>query len=396
METKSFHLETSDTKSATKELESWAADLAYDPDMIFVFYGCTHDAEELQAWFQHRFPQAAFLGGSSSGGIMSDQGLGTPSSVAVLALFDAEGDFGSAIGPKGSDPQETAAAAAATLERALVAADCDGLLPDLVWVYQSPGQEEAVLEGLRSKIGVDCPVFGGSAADNDLSGCWTQIGPESVQNDGICVAVFFPSGEFGVSFQGGYEPTGHYGKVELAQDDPRSIAAIDGMPAAKAYNQWTDGLVDDQMEGGNILAETTKFPLGVEIGKADGVQQYQLVHPERVTESGAMTTFANLRPGSEIHCMTGNITNLTTRAGLVARKAAADLTCDNPAAALIVYCGGCRLAIGEAAQEVPVEIKKSLPEGTPFVGTFTFGEQGALLSRNMHGNLMISAVVFGG
>jgi hypothetical protein len=33
--------------------------------------------------------------------------------------------------------------------------------------------------------------------------------------------------------------------------------------------------------------------------------------------------------------------------------------------------------------------------GAPFVGCFTFGEQGAIQGRNMHGNLMISAIAFG-
>ena len=31
--------------------------------------------------------------------------------------------------------------------------------------------------------------------------------------------------------------------------------------------------------------------------------------------------------------------------------------------------------------------------GAPFVGCFTFGEQGAMQGRNMHGNLMISCTV---
>jgi hypothetical protein len=31
----------------------------------------------------------------------------------------------------------------------------------------------------------------------------------------------------------------------------------------------------------------------------------------------------------------------------------------------------------------------------PFIGCFTFGEQGLVLDRNAHGNLMISAIAFG-
>jgi hypothetical protein len=45
----------------------------------------------------------------------------------------------------------------------------------------------------------------------------------------------------------------------------------------------------------------------------------------------------------------------------------------------------CMLAVGERMAEVASEI----------VDSFTFGEQGSLIDRNMHGNLMISAVAFG-
>jgi hypothetical protein len=34
-------------------------------------------------------------------------------------------------------------------------------------------------------------------------------------------------------------------------------------------------------------------------------------------------------------------------------------------------------------------------QDTPFLTCFTFGEQGNLLGRSQHGNLMISAIAFG-
>ena len=59
-----------------------------------------------------------------------------------------------------------------------------------------------------------------------------------------------------------------------------------------------------------------------------------------------------------------------------------------------MYCGGCKLAVGEQIERVKESVATSI-EGAPFIGCFTFGEQGRLLDRNRHGNLMISAVVFG-
>jgi hypothetical protein len=60
----------------------------------------------------------------------------------------------------------------------------------------------------------------------------------------------------------------------------------------------------------------------------------------------------------------------------------------------VVYCGGCRMAVGDEMSGVVSEVANSFGP-VPFLGCFTFGEQGSVLQRNVHGNLMISAVVFG-
>ncbi|MBY0251519.1 MAG: FIST C-terminal domain-containing protein [Methylobacterium organophilum] len=80
------------------------------------------------------------------------------------------------------------------------------------------------------------------------------------------------------------------------------------------------------------------------------------------------------------------------RAGRVARGAAARLDPEQRAVAgaFVIYCGGCRLAVGERINDKPQEIAEHL-SGQPFLGCFTFGEQGRLLGRDVHSNLMISA-----
>ena len=59
-----------------------------------------------------------------------------------------------------------------------------------------------------------------------------------------------------------------------------------------------------------------------------------------------------------------------------------------------MYCAGCMLTVADRMPEVVSSIGSEFKQ--PFLGTFTFGEQGCFLdSTNRHGNLMISAVVFG-
>jgi hypothetical protein len=391
------------TGPATKEvLATLAATMgAARADAVVAFYDCRHDAAAIHAFLTERFPGVPVIGGSSNGGVMDGMAL-HDHGIGLWLLNDPHGDYGAAVTDKGTDP---AAAAEGALRRAIAATGCEGQLPDLIWIYQAPGGEEAVLDGLRRVVGDRCPIVGGSSADNDLSGRWTQIGPEGVATAGLAVMAFFPNGETGVLFRGGYEPRGISGRVtsvSATPDGPRDrgpgriIHEIDGRPAASVYDEWIGGGIAQHLDdGGFILADTTMFPLGMLTGEIGGVPQYLLIHPEAVLRGGAITTFADVPPGAELHVMTGARELLVERAGAVARQARLPELGDGPpAGALVVFCGGCRMAVADAQEGVPATIGGAL-QGAPFLGCFTFGEQGPIGARNVHGNLMVSAVVFG-
>lgn len=374
------------------------------PDLVFVFYGCAHDDALLHRRLRARFPSAGLIGGTSSGGVLSERGASGSEGIGLLCLSDPEGDYGVAAGPLGED---AAATAEALLREALRAAGAPGELPELVWVYQVPGREEHVLRGLRRVVGDRCPIIGGSSADDDVRGRWRQFGPQGPLVDGLVVAVLLPSSPIGFAFQGGYEPAGPSGIVTgigfrpagssgvVTATTGREIVSIDGEPAAVVYNRWTEGRISAQLAGGTVLAETTMFPLATLAGQADGVSQFLLVHPESVTPQGALRTFCDLQAGERVYAMRGDRQRLIERAGKVVEHARAALPDPDtpPAGVLLVYCGGCKLAVGLQIGAVAGTVAQSLG-AVPFLTCFTFGEQGHLIERNVHGNLMISAIAF--
>lgn len=335
---------------------------------------------------------------------MTDEGLWNENSIGLLLVTDHAGGYGVASADLDGDPSETAER---LLGEALSECDRDGQLPVMIWIYQAPGHEEAVLSGLRRMVGDSCPIIGGSAADNDVSGKWSQIGTHASHSNGLVIAVAFPSRPVGSAFQGGYEPAGPSGVVTgigyvssgesgiVTESNGRTILSIDNEPAAQVYNRWLDSLIADRLDsGGTILQDTTLQPIATEAARIEGVATYLLVHPASVGEDGSLSTFRSIGVGERVFAMRGDKDRLVSRAGRTAQDARRELPASSElAGGLVVYCGGCRMAVDDSLASVVQSVKQAFGD-KPFIGCFTFGEQGLLNDRNVHGNLMISAISF--
>ena len=65
-----------------------------------------------------------------------------------------------------------------------------------------------------------------------------------------------------------------------------------------------------------------------------------------------------------------------------------------PFGALVIFCAGCRLALGDSLCQFVDQFHTRLGD-IPFITPFTFGEQGRLPHGELaHGNLMVSSVIF--
>jgi hypothetical protein len=403
---RSFTATATSTEQALAELGVAIDEAAINPDLVCAFYDWVHDDGAIFDFVRTRFPGVALLGGTSCNGVMSELGLGGAGSIGLLLLEDPAGNYGTAAVELGAD---AASCAEQALYAALAKADCAGELPELIWIYQAPGREEAVIEGLRRVIGDRCPIIGGSSADTKVAGKWRQLGPDGFMTNGLVVSVLFSSGGIGFGFQGGYEPTGPSGIVTRVGFNPagdsglvtkvsgRQIVSIDNEPAAEVYNRWVGGGLSAKLvSGGSVLIDTTMCPIGIDAGKIEDVTHYRLVHPDQITPEGVLSTFAMIEEGTRVHSMRGDKTRLIERAGKVASVAAAALPggVTSLAGGLIVYCAGCMLAVDDQMPAVAKTVATSF-KGMPFIGCFTFGEQGFMLDKNVHGNLMISAIAFG-
>lgn len=391
MKIRSAHSRSIDAVEAVRML---AEDLGLDdygrPDFLALHFGVALDAGQLHETAAELFAGTALHGGSSCLGAMGANGVDIGGAgMGALAIWDAAGSFGTASADLGDDAE---AAARAVIHSALVAADRPGEVPDLIWLTVAPGREEQVLAGLRAVVGPETLIVGGSAADNDVSGAWVQFGPASKHSDGLVVSVLFPSGSVASAYQSGYAPTGANGVVTAVSG--RRLQEIDNRPAALVYEEWTNaGVSAAKADPRSILAEATFWPLGRVTHHVAGVPFHLLAHPATCHPDGSLDLFADVEVGDRLWQMQGSAESLVARAGRVAAQARADVG-GNASGALVVYCGGCMLAVQDRIAEVRDGIMQGLGD-VPWIGIYTFGEQGTHPGHSsQHGNLMISCTVF--
>ena len=381
----------SDTTAA---LETVLAGLTVDnPGYVVVHMAAGHDADIVRAAIHQRFgPEVALHGGTSCLGVMTHTGahITDGTGMGIAAFEDADGDFGVGLQDLGDNPR--AAARKATMD-ALSSAGRDGEAPELVWLTAAPGFEEMVLAGVEDVVGRQVRIVGGSAADNTVAGDWYVFDGARTHANSVIVSVLFPSTSCQSTYQSGYAPAGKAGVVTRATG--RRVYEIDNRPAREVYAEWTNHSVAAKTpkEAELILADSTFSPLGRKDAAVADVPFYLLAHPSTAHPDNSLELFADVDEGEELHLMTGGVASLTSRAGRVASQAR-DLANAPLAGALVVYCGGCMLAVQDHMEQVAAGVNEAL-DGKPFLGVFTFGEQGPVLnSENRHGNLMISCVTF--
>jgi len=393
MDIVTFAAEGSDAGEA---LKSQLIELPEQPAFIAIQCNADCDMSALRSYCRDQ--DIAVHGTSSCLGSFTEHGA--TNGAVVFAVMDEDGDYGASAMPSapqngGQSPMRLTAAQAA--QAALKQADRPGEAPVLVWLTATPGDEEAVLDGIADIVGPDVPVIGGSAADNTVSGDWFIFDAQEQFGSGVVVSVLFPTGPVTFAYQNGYAPTEHSGTVTKA--DGRVLIEIDDRPAAEVYAEWTAGAVpwSPGAEPRGILSDSTLWPLGRQNGDLSGMPSFLLAHPAEVSADGSLALFASVPEGDTLTQMNGSADSLVARAGRVANLARTTGRFDRHevAGALMVYCGGCMLSVQDRIEEVVDGVVAELP-GAPLAGVFTFGEQGPIVGAgNRHGNLMISCVVFG-
>lgn len=336
---------------------------------------------------------APVIGCTSSGAIMVPDGIITSEHgfSGMLALDDPDMVVGVACHEAGKDARAIGRKVAIeAVENAK-----STRAPSYFYMVASPRQEEDYLMGIQDVIG-RVPMFGGSAADDTVEGNWKIICNDKIFSDGVAVAFFYTDNEIATTFTGAYRETGNVGIITEVQDN-RTIVSIDGISSLQKYARWI-GVPTNTLQGQNLLVASITRPLGVKdpLGNLTVVR-----HPMFGNDMGTKTvtddtiTLGNKAvAGTAIIQLEATIDELIESAGNTLKDVKKQLYTE-PAAYVLVHCGGRKLGIGDRIEEVHKQLVKEA-RGVPFITVFTFGEYGYdEHSANICGGLMLSFTAFG-
>jgi len=375
------------------------------PDWALLYSTVGYDAERLLREVNQVLGlQVKIQGITSFEGVMSNDGW-HEDGIALLGIWSPKIEFGFGhveIGESGRKAGQEA------IKKALedigkMAAE----KPKLILMHSAPGVEEEILKGIADVVGGDVPVIGGASGDNDLSGKWKQFANNRVYSNGVTLTAFYTDLKIGYQFSSGlgYIATDKAGVVTKAEG--RTIYTIDNRPAAEVYNEWLDGEITDQLEQpmpGGLLFKGIMDPLVQILRGEKGVTYYMTIHPVQVNlPEKSLTSLAVTEKGQEMSIMHGTLESHLVRGPLITRMARAQgrITAEEVAGGIFICCACTHMVLdklpGFYVENVP-KLTAGLNdafEGKPFIGAFTFGEQGFLPGiGNRHQNLITNMIVF--
>ena len=336
-----------------------------DIKMAFVYTSASNNLDQVLQGIREQLPGVPLIGNTSYTGVITPDGFvgGEHGFVGILALADPSLAVGVAALPKTGDARAMGAEVA---RRAMHAAGRT-TPPDYFHLVAPPGEEEFFLKGISEVVG-RVPFFGGSAADNTISGDWRLFSDQGAFADGIAVAFFYSTAPMVNHFTGAYRETRDMGIITKI-DGHRRLLEIDGVPAVKKYAAWL-GVDPDSLKGLSLLVATITSPLGVKDRLGDLVA---IRHPMYGNDDYSMNVGNNLAVGTTVIRMEASVDELIESTGAALKRLKEKLSTP-PSAYHLVHCGGRRAGIGEriAKSSITSSVKSVTPRSSansPLVNT---------------------------
>ena len=371
-------------KQSTKDLSNVKLNL--------LFTSCKSDIKQIVKGIEE-VTDTPTIGCTSSGGIIVPDGYITSEDgfAGVMSLSDQNLVVGLGAHEAGKDARQIGRKVAIEAVRNAKSTRA----PAYFYMIASPKQEEEYLMGIQDVIG-RVPMFGGSAADDDIDENWQIICNNRIISDGVAVAFFYTDNEIVTKFTGSYEETDNIGLITEVKEN-RTLVSIDGVSALKKYAHWINENPIN-LKDKNLLYTSVYKPLGIKdpLGCLTVIR-----HPMYGNDMGTKTTSDDtIILGNNVIPKTAIIQLNSTDEQLISApqntlKELKSILYTEPAAFILIHDAARRMVLKDKIEEVAKQIIKE-SKGIPFIMPFTFGEYGyEQHSSNICGGLMLSFTAIG-
>ena len=340
----------------------------------------------------HNVTSSPIIGCTSSDGIIVPSGYisGENAYAGLLSLEDPNMKVGVSCQEAGKNPRIIGRKVA--IEAVKNANSSRS--PAYFCMIATPKDEEEYLMGIQDVIG-RVPMFGGSAADDNIKHQWKIICNDQIINEGVAVAFFYTDNEINTIFTGAYRETNNMGLITKVKNN-RTLVTIDGISSLKKYAHWIN-VSPNTLKGNNLLYSSILKPLAIKdpLGNITVIR-----HPMFGDDMGTKTTTDDtITLDNKVVEKTAIIQCEITKQGLInssgdTLKELRRKTYREPSAYILFFDAGRKIGIGKDIDVVHKQLVKEA-KGVPFICIFSFGEYGYNEhSSNICGGLMLSYTEF--
>ncbi len=341
------------------------AELTMDPKMLWVFGAVSYDQEKLLDGVASAAPKVPIIGCTTDGEI-SSQGLSI-NSVVVMALASDTVRFQSAFVENLSNDSFGAGVhigkALKGQGRRYIQVFSDGL----------SGNADQIIQGIKSQMGDDVKIAGGTAGDGgDFKRTYQYFG-NKILTDSIVAVAFQGQFGFGTGTACGWFPVGIAKKVTRAEGNV--VYELDGQPALQAYERFLGKYAE------HLPAVGVEYPLGLLDPDSEAEDEsYFLCRATMGVDrkAGAIIFAGDVPEGSMVKMTIGNDGDIIRAAKQAAQSAMGKLRKNDPALkpqAIFLYsCMARKIVLGSRTDEEIMAVKETVGEGVPIIGFYTYGE----------------------
>lgn len=341
------------------------------PSILFAFSSVTYQQEEVLRGIRKAAPGAIVVGGSAAGEITS--WITVFNAVNVLAIASDTVKFVTGIGAGVSKDSFQAGAMAAQA----VIDSAKGEKPNLFIMLPDgmTGNGAAIVDGVKSVLGENAPIIGGSLGDDYLFKKTFEYHQDQVLSDVVVGVGLYGKFSYGFGIKHGWEPVGLPLKVTKA--DGVKLQEVDGKPALQIYEDYF-GKDASELVKEPLARIAYTYPIGMIV---EGSDELLIRDPVIANEKGEISMAAAIPQGTTIRLMIGDREKAIQAAKTASKVALEQLAGATPRFILMFNCMARNKLLGLRCHEENAIVSQVIGPSVPMAGFYTYGEQGPLLGK---------------